>query len=416
MRITHLSLTNFRNYARLELSIEPGVIVVHGGNAQGKTSLLEAIYYLATSRSPHITADRQLINWLAEGEPLPHARLVAEVKGRIGVKRVEMTLLAESQDKGGARFKKDIRINGMPRRVMDLLGQITVVMFLPQDLALVEGAPTLRRRYLNITLCQTDQEYAHALSQYERVLGQRNALLRTLQEHRRGADSSQLEFWDEQLATSAGILVAGRYRLVRELERRAQRIHRELSGEGEHLRLRYQPGFDASPTPEGQMAFDAGDLGAAALPEMPPAEIAARFRAGLAGHSRDDILRGITTIGPQRDEMRFLVNGRDLGMYGSRGQNRTAVLALKLAELAWMQDITGEWPILLLDEVTAELDERRRAFLLGSIHGAEQVLLTTTETSLLPAEFLKGSKKWHVVAGTISLDGDAAALSQPGAS
>src|SRR5512139_2348970 len=170
MRITHLSLTNFRNYARLELSMEPGVVVLHGDNAQGKTSLLEAIYYLATSRSPHITADRQLINWLADKEPLPHARLVAEVKARLGAKRVEMTLLNEPMNRGATRFKKDIRINGLPRRVMDLLGQITVVMFLPQDLALIEGAPTLRRRYLNITLCQTDPDYAHAFNQYEHVL------------------------------------------------------------------------------------------------------------------------------------------------------------------------------------------------------------------------------------------------------
>ena len=145
MRITHLSLTNFRNYARLELSLSPGVIVLHGDNAQGKTSLLESIYYLATSRSPHITADRQLISWLAEKEPLPHARLVAEVKTRVETRRVEMTLLNEPVGRGSSRFKKDIRINGLPRRVMDLLGQNTVVMFLPQDLALVEGTPSLRR-------------------------------------------------------------------------------------------------------------------------------------------------------------------------------------------------------------------------------------------------------------------------------
>ena len=406
MRITHLSLTNFRNYARLELSLDPGVIVLHGDNAQGKTSLLEAIYYLATSRSPHITADRQLISWLAEKEPLPHARLVAEVKSRVETRRVEMTLLNEPAARGSSRFKKDIRINGLPRRVMDLLGQITVVMFLPQDLALVEGTPTLRRRYLNITLCQTDQEYARALSTYEHVLGQRNALLRTLQEKGRKADPAQLEFWDDKLAESAGVLVAGRNRLVKELERRAQRIHHDLSGEGEHLRLRYQPGFDAAPTPEGQLAFDAGDLGASALPEMPPRQIAERFRAGLAAHAREDITRGITGIGPQRDELRFLVNGRDLGLYGSRGQNRTAVLALKLGELAWMKDASAEWPILLLDEVAAELDEHRRGYLLNAIGGAEQVLLTTTETSLLPAEFLKKAAKWRVVNGTISVDPD----------
>jgi len=404
MRITHLSLTNFRNYARLELALQPGVIILHGDNAQGKTSLLEAIYYLATSRSPHSTADRQLINWLAVNDPLPHARLVADVKTRVGSKRIEMTLLNEPSGRA-TRFKKDIRVNGLPRRVMDLLGQITVVMFLPQDLALVEGPPTLRRRYLNITLCQTSAEYAHALNQYEHVLAQRNALLRQFQEQGKRFDAAQLEFWDEKLASSGALIVAGRNDLIRELERRAQKIHRDLSGDGEHLRLRYQPGFDASADTPEQMAFDAGDLGAAALPDLPAKEVAARFREALKLRHRDDWLRGQTSIGPQRDELRFLVNGRDLSLYGSRGQNRTAVLALKLAELDWMQEKTGEWPILLLDEVAAELDEKRRGYLLDSIDGAEQVLLTTTETSLLPAPFREGAQVWRVIGGTIEMEG-----------
>lgn len=403
MRISHLSLTNFRNYARLELAIPSGIIVLHGDNAQGKTSLLEAIYYLATSRSPHITADRQLISWLADTEPIPYARLVAEVAAVTGLKRVEMTLLSERSG-NTTRFKKEIRINGLPRRVMDLLGQIIVVMFLPQDLALVEGAPVLRRRYLNITLCQTDQQYCHALSQYEHTLTQRNALLRTLQEQGRRGDASQLEFWDNTLVTSGAMIVAGRYRLVRELERRAQRVHRDLSGAGEHLRLRYQPGFDASAEPGGQMAFDAGDLGASALPELPVAKIAERFTEALSACRKEDMMRGVTTIGPQRDELRFLVNGHDLGLYGSRGQNRTAILAVKLAELGWMQEITGEWPILLLDEVAAELDEKRRAYLLEQIGGAEQVLLTTTEPGLLPGGFLKTAARWYVKNGTISVE------------
>ncbi|MBN1429662.1 MAG: DNA replication/repair protein RecF [Anaerolineae bacterium] len=403
MRISHLSLTNFRNYARLELSMPPGMIVLHGDNAQGKTSLLEAICYLATSRSPHITADRQLISWLADSEPIPYSRLVAEVQTSAGLKRIEMTLLAEQRN-NTTYLKKEIRINGLPRRVMDLLGQITVVMFLPQDLALVEGAPVLRRRYLNITLCQTDQQYCQALSKYEHTLSQRNALLRTLQEHGGRGDMSQLQFWNETLASTGALLIAGRYRLLRELERRAQRIQRDLSGAGEHLRLRYQPGFDVSTDPNGQIAFDAGDLGASALPELPPAEIADRFVEALAACRKEDLRRGITTIGPQRDEMRFLANGHDLGLYGSRGQNRTTVLALKLAELGWMQEITGEWPILLLDEVAAELDEKRRAYLLEQIGGAEQVLLTTTEPTLLPGQFMETAIKWHVKNGTITIE------------
>lgn len=406
MRISHLSLTNFRNYARLELNIPPGVIVLHGDNAQGKTSLLEAIYYLATSRSPYTTSDRQLINWLAEEEPLPYTRLVAEVQTGEGLKRVEVTIMLE-RDGPGLRFKKQIRVNGLPRRVMDLLGQIRVVMFLPQDMDLVEGPPSTRRRYLNVTLCQVDPAYCRALATYDKVLTQRNALLKQLQERGRGGDVSQLVFWDERLATHGATIVTGRYGLVRELEQRARAIHRDLSGEGEHLRLRYQPGFDVATTPDGQMSFDAGDLGVSALPQLPPPEVAARFKQALQATRREDITRGMTTIGPQRDEMRFLVNGRDLGIYGSRGQGRTAVLAVKLAELAWMRERTGEWPILLLDEVAAEFDPQRRGYLMGQIDGAEQVMLTTTEPSLLPGDFLSSAIRWTVEGGSITPEGSA---------
>jgi DNA replication and repair protein RecF len=360
MRISHLSLTNFRNYARLELALPTGTIVLFGDNAQGKTSLLEGIYYLATSRSLHATSDRQLINWLALDEPLPFARLVAEAQTREGPKRVEVTLVQE-QAGHTQRFKKEIRINGVSRRVMDLLGHITVVMFLPQDLALLEGSPSERRRYLDITLCQTDPHYCQALNKYTKVLSQRNALLRQFQERGGKGDISQSAFWDEELARNGAVIVAGRNQLVQELERGAQRIHRDLSGAGEHLRMRYQPGLDPGSTPEGQMAFNAADLGAQALPLLPLQEIADRFRAQLEACRRLDITRGLTTIGPQRDEMRFIVNKRDLGLFGSRGQNRTAVLSLKLAELDWMRGKTGEWPILLLDEVAAELDTHRRA-------------------------------------------------------
>jgi DNA replication and repair protein RecF len=401
MRITHLSLTNFRNYARLELTMPPGMVVLYGDNAQGKTSLLEAVYFLATSRSPHTSSDRQMINWLATNDPLPFARLVADVQTHQGNKRVEMTLVQEQQGRT-ERFKKDIRINGVSKRVMDLLGQIIVVMFLPQDLSLVEGSPALRRRYLDITLCQTDAQYCNALSQYTKVLTQRNALLRQLQERGGRGDASQLEFWDEKLAQYGAVVVAGRNRLVSELEKGAQRIHNDLSGAHEHLRLRYHPGFDAALGGTGQMGFDPATLGAGALPQLPPPQIAERFHEQLKARRRDDSVRGQTTIGPQRDEMRFLVNGHDLGLYGSRGQNRTAVLALKLAELEWMSQKTGEWPILLLDEVAAELDAHRRGYLLERVGQAEQVMLTTTEPYLLPQEMIVNAAKWRVEAGSVS--------------
>lgn len=403
MHISHLSLTNFRNYARLEMSFPTGVIILCGDNAQGKTSLLEAIYYLATSSSPYATSDRQLINWLAEDDPLPYARLVAEVHTRTEIKRVEVTMMNEASGQS-TRFKKEIRLNGLPRRVMDLLGQIRVVMFLPQDMSLIEGSPSGRRRYLDITLCQTDQGYCRALSQYGKVLSQRNALLRQLQEKmQRGEryEASQLLFWDEKLTKLGATVVAGRYHLVRELEKRAQRVHNDLSGEHEHLRLRYEPGFDATVPTNGQLTFDVGMMGASTLPSLPEPEISERFMEQLVQGRRREIQRGMTLIGPQRDEIRFLVNGRDLGLYGSRGQGRTAVLALKLAELSWMQDQTGDSPILLLDEVAAELDPHRRSYLMERISEVEQVIVTTAEPDLLEDGFLANAAQWQVEAGTI---------------
>jgi DNA replication and repair protein RecF len=198
MRIEHLSLQNFRNYARLEISLPPGPILLHGSNAQGKTSLLEAIYYLATSRSPYTTSDRQLINWNAEQDFLPFAKIGAEVSSRdFMLNRIEITL---SMENGSAdKFHKEIRINGVSRRVMDLIGQVNVVMFLPQDLVLIEGAPSERRRYMNITLSQTDADYSEALTVFEKTLIQRNALLKRILE--RAASPYELDYWNEQITT-----------------------------------------------------------------------------------------------------------------------------------------------------------------------------------------------------------------------
>lgn len=398
MHIEHLSLQNFRNYARLEISLPEGPILLHGSNAQGKTSLLEAVYYLATARSPYTTTDRQLINWGAEQDVLPFAKVSAQVALASGLyNRVEITLTYAPESANGARLNKEIRVNGVTRRVMDLIGQVNVVMFLPQDLALVEGPPPERRRYLNVTLCQTDATYCQALAQFEKVLGQRNALLKRIADGESGPD--ELDFWDEQITESAGVIVAGRQRLLRELEIKARRVHADLSGGVEDLELRYQPGFLATPNNSGQLSFDVPGLDLNR--QISAAEIARQYGQRLAQTRGEEIARGMTLSGPQRDELRLLVNGRDLGLFGSRGQARTAVMALKLAELYWMRDTLGEWPILLLDEVVAELDSDRRAYLLSRISGVSQALLTTTEPDIFTEDFLRQAARWQIHQGQI---------------
>jgi DNA replication and repair protein RecF len=398
MHVEHLSLQNFRNYARLDMALPPGTILLYGANAQGKTSLLEAIYYLATARSPYTTSDRQLINWNADRDLYSFARIGAEVVNASRMlNRIEITLMEAGDGLNGTRLSKEIRVNGVSRRVMDLVGQVNVVLFLPQDLALVEGPPTERRRYMNVTLCQTDVEYCRALDTFEKTLGQRNALLKRIADS--DARSDQLEYWDEQLTGSGSVVVVGRQRLLRELEVLARRVHYDLSGGAEDLELRYQPGFVATANNSGQLSFDV--LGLDLNRQLSVGEIAAQFAARLLETRDEEIERGMTLVGPQRDELRLMVNGRDLGLYGSRGQARTAVMALKLAELEWMRHTMGEWPILLLDEVVAELDAARRAYLLDRVKGVSQALLTTTEPEIFTPDFLGSATRWHVHEGQI---------------
>ena len=397
MRLLHLSLTNFRNYARLEVSLPEGPVLLFGANAQGKTSVLEAIYYLATARSPWTTSDRQLLNWQVQDNFQPFVRISAEVCNlRRSLNKIDITLYKDSPD-AEARFRKEIRVNGLPRRAMDLLGELNVVMFLPQDLAIVEGAPAHRRRYLNITLSQTDSAYVHALHNYDKALEQRNALLRRI--GKRQANASELPFWDNELIAAGSVLIAGRQRLLRELEGLSQTVHSDLTGGMEVLELQYQPSFAPTAKPGGQLSFDV--FGLDLHRQLEPREIEPQFRAALAENQREEIARGMTLVGPQRDELRFMVNGHDLGLFGSRGQARTAVIALKLAELEWMRSVTGEWPVLLLDELIAELDQERRSYLLERMNGATQSILTTTEPDIFSQSFLEKAAVWRVHAGQI---------------
>ncbi|MBC7871650.1 MAG: DNA replication/repair protein RecF [Chitinophagaceae bacterium] len=398
MYIEHLSLTNFRNYARLEIGLPDAPVLLHGANAQGKTSLLEAIYYLATSRSPYTTSDRQLIHWRTEEDLMPYSRLVAEISGKNGAyDRLEITLMLETTGEGRQRFRKVIKQNGVDKRVMDIVGLVNVVLFLPQDLSLVEGSPSDRRHFMNATLSQVDKPYFAALDKYEKILPQRNALLRRIGERRGSAD--ELAFWDEQLIQTGSIVIAGRQRFLRELEITAQRAHYDLTGNKEQLTLRYQPNFAPTSNGSSQLSFDV--LGLDLHRDLEPAQIAPQFADKLKAEQKEAIQRGATLSGPHRDELRLSINNRDSGLYGSRGQARTAVMSLKLAELQWMREKIGQWPILLLDEVIAELDSKRRAYLLERIDGATQTLLTTTELDIFTPEFLKRAALWRVEDGQI---------------
>jgi DNA replication and repair protein RecF len=397
MIVRHLSLTNFRLYARLELDLPRGLSILQGDNAQGKTSLLEAVYFLATSRSPHTTADRQVIRWGAEEEaPYPFAILKGDILRRDGPHVLEIGL----QRAEGNRLKKDIRVDHAPRRGVDLVGQLAVVLFLPGDVELASGAPSLRRAYLDAALSQVDAAYVRALDQYERALTQRNALLRQAQDRR--VDPDELAVWDDQLAPSGVEVALRRRQAVVELDRIAMPIHRELSHHQEYLELRYRPSFDPAAPASVERSYQIGlDL------SRPPdgfgrSDLEAAFRKALADRRAEEFARGATLTGPHRDDFRFAANGVDLGEYGSRGQQRTAVLALKLAEADWMRGRIGEEPVLLLDEVLAELDPQRRRCLLRRISDAHQTVATTTDLQRFDEGFVRQAQVLSVRQGIVT--------------
>ncbi len=396
MIVRHLSLTNFRLYARLELDLPAGLTIVQGDNAQGKTSLLEAIYFLATAHSPHTSADRQVIRWgAAEEAAYPFAMLKADLLRRDGPHVLEIGI----QRADGNRLKKEIRVDHMARRGIDLVGQLAVVLFLPGDVELVSGAPALRRGYLDAALSQVDADYVRALDQYERALTQRNALLRQAQE--RPVDPDEFSVWDDQLAPAGVEVALRRRRAVAELTQLAMPAHRRLSNGLEYLEIVYQPNFDVAAPASSARAYQIGLDPARPPADLDRADLEAAFRKALADRRREEIARGATLTGPHRDDLRFLANAVDLGDYGSRGQQRTAVLSLKLAEADWLRQRIGEEPVLLLDEVLAELDPNRRRCLLDHISDSHQTIVTTTDVARFDAAFVKQATLLRVAHGVV---------------
>jgi DNA replication and repair protein RecF len=397
MHLTHLSLTNFRSFARLDMDIPRRVVLLTGDNAQGKTSILESVYFLAAFTSFQTHADRQLINFIEARKELAVGRLIAEYVRGPTKHRLEIRLVVEGVGATGQRLRKEVLLDGVKRPMAEIIGAFNAVIFVPQMVQIIEGGPEERRRYMNLALAQTVPGYASVLSEYSEALSQRNALLKLLGE--RNGDQGQLDFWDETLTRTGATILLQRIDALQEIEKLAARIHRDLTHGAEVLRLHYLPAYDPLPAPEGQMALRLTTL--VQRNGISEDEIRQGFTAALKQNRSEEIHRGVTTLGPHRDELRFLVGGIDLGDYGSRGQIRTALLALKLAEIEWMKSRTGQCPVLLLDEVLAELDIQHRADLLAYLEKIEQAMLTTTDLNLFPPGFTEQAKIWQVESGKV---------------
>lgn len=398
MRLISLSLTNFRIFNRLEVEIPSKILVLIGRNAQGKTSFLEAIFLLTTLTSISASHDRQLINFSALKDLIPVARLVADFERRSNNHRLEIRLILEAGNNGNGRLRKEILLDGVKRSQQKSFGLFNSVIFLPQMMKILEGGPEERRRYLDNFIAQVYPEYAKALSDYSNALSQRNALLRQLSE--RGGDFSQLQFWDDQICTYGSVIIHHRLEAASEIEKIAREEFYSLTHKQENFQMMYQPAFDPQQNQNGQIKMNL--VSALERPKIDLEELRAGFFKQMQLNQKEDILRGITIIGPHRDELRILSNGMDLGIFGSRGQARIAVMALKLAELKWLKLKTGEWPLLMLDETMAELDHQHRQDLQQRLKEYDQVILTTTDRHLFTENFLNSCILWNVEQGKIN--------------
>lgn len=391
MLISSLSLTNFRNYRSLELSLPPGVSVFAGQNAQGKTNVLEAVYLLATLRSPRTESDAELVAWNTIAAESGPARIKGAVTRIAGVFEVELQLVGRGEPSPDSAMptpvsaaSRRIRVNGLPRKAGEAAGILNAVFFSTLDIDLITGSPSVRRRYIDLTLTQVDARYREHLAEYAKVMPQRNALLKLVQERR--ADARELDFWDARLARSGAYITSARARAILELDRLAQLEEDALTSGGEVLTIRYLPRIAGT---------EAGPLADVAVAEE-------LLTHALEAGRRRDVDSGMTLTGPHRDDLELLVGGVSAGAFGSRAQQRTAALALRLAEARLLEGRTGEPPVLLLDDILSEMDATRRASVLSRIDDTRQVLITTAEPEVFAPEFMAAARQFLVRAGTVT--------------
>jgi DNA replication and repair protein RecF len=371
--LANVSLFDFRNYAELELALERSATVFFGGNAQGKTNLLEAVALSALTRSPRTQQAAELVRF---GQPA--ARVTCGVQSDGGLKELEVRINVSPA--AASRASRRFTVDGIPKRSTDMMGSLRVVLFWPDDLQLVKGPGEGRRRFLNTLLSQIDPNHARELTRYGHLLEQRNALLRAIREGRQPIEG--LDYWTNALAESGAAIVVERQRRLLELQPVAAAFHRELSDDRERLDLRYRP---------------AG----VRLGEAPQELVSEQLKVAMRDARDEEIGRGQTAVGPQRDDIEVWLDEHEARVFASQGQQRSAVLSLKLAELHYLAEVTGEQPVLLLDDVMSELDPARRERLLAALQPGPQALITAADLNDLPKSILERAAVFRVEQGAI---------------
>ncbi|HEX6972718.1 MAG TPA: DNA replication/repair protein RecF [Limnochordia bacterium] len=383
MNLKRLRLQDYRNYAQLDLTALGPLNIFVGENAQGKSNLLEAIYVLATGRSHRGAREGELIRWGAA-----EASVLGVVGRQTGDTQLELAIRAAGP--------KRLTVNGKGRRLTDLFGVAATVVFSPDDLRLVKGPPDERRRFLDLEIAQVSAVYRHHLVRYHKILRQRNTLLRAIAAGE--ADVARLAEWDPQLLESGVEIIIQRARAVRRLSELAGAAHRAISAQKEALELRYVPFWEVGEGARGQKRR------ASALELEERAVVRPIYAEELKRLRRVETIRGSTLCGPHRDDLEFVINGVDARRFGSQGQQRSAVLAAKLGEVAFMREELGEPPMLLLDDVLSELDAGRRHQFVEQVSGRVQTFITTAYLAGFPEALLAGATRFRIAAGRVTAE------------
>ena len=358
MVIKSLKLKNYRNYDLLDLKFDPKTNILYGDNAQGKTNILEAVYLSGTTKSHRGTKDKDMIQF---GANESHIETIVE---KNGIKyQIDMHLKKNSP--------KGIAINKIPiRKASELFGIINIVFFSPEDLNIIKNGPGERRRFIDLELSQLDKVYLNNLSNYNRIVNQRNHLLKEI-DYNKGALET-LDIWDMQLIQYGNKIVERRQKFIEEINKIISNIHKKLTGNREDIKIVYEPS-------NGALSFE----------------------QALLKNKEKDLRIKSTSVGPHRDDIAFLVSDIDIRKYGSQGQQRTAALSLKLSEIELVKQSIHDTPVLLLDDVLSELDKHRQNYLLDSIHDI-QTLITCTGVDEFVNHRFSINKVFHVQNGQVT--------------
>ncbi|GAA4867519.1 DNA replication/repair protein RecF [Paenibacillus vulneris] len=369
MQLKKLSLQHYRNYNEVTFETGHMVNIIVGPNAQGKTNLLESIFVLALTKSHRTHQDKELIQWDSS-----HTLLHGEVDKKYGLCQLDLTISQQG---------KKAKINGLEqKKLSNFIGSLNVVMFAPEDLEIVKGSPSVRRRFLDMEIGQVHPAYLYDLSQYQKILAQRNNYLKQLFTSK-DSKAGMLEVWNEQLATFGVKIIKKRQSFIKKLQAWAEKIHSGITAGNEQVRIAYSTAFDPAVLEDEPVLFD-------------------QFMIKLSQVKEQELRRGVTLVGPHRDDLLFYINDKEVQTFGSQGQQRTTALSLKLAEIELIREEVGEYPILLLDDVLSELDRYRQTQLIETFQNKVQTFITTTGIESVDLGKLDSASVIHVRNGSLT--------------